>query len=123
MFSRPYRNNYIITVIRNLYFNGPDSFVDRFGEHFPLHHKNDGSTSYEVPVPMVALVGTGVSHAFIMHISGGLIQSSYLLPYMSGVWARTRWLNFQPIHTWMFISAILVLWSVSGQNEKVLSMP
>jgi len=66
MRSQPYCNDHVITVIRSLYFEGDDAFVKWFGELFPLRHNSDGSTSYEVPVPMVALVGMAVSHALIM---------------------------------------------------------
>lgn len=59
--SKPYRNDRIVKAIRGLYFTGENSFVEQFGERFPLRRNNDGSTSYEVPIPMVALVGTAVS--------------------------------------------------------------
>jgi len=65
MASYPYRNDRIITVIRALYFDGDKPFVERFCELLPFSHNPDGSTPYEVPVPMVALVATGVSHAFV----------------------------------------------------------
>ena len=60
--SQPYRNKRIITVIRDLYFSGhPTSFAKKFEDHFPLHRGDDGNASREVPIPMVALVATGVS--------------------------------------------------------------
>jgi hypothetical protein len=65
MRSRPYRNDRIIIAIRDLYFFGDSSLVVRFGELFPLCQNEDGSTSREVPIPMVALVSTAVSHAFV----------------------------------------------------------
>jgi len=61
----PYRNDHIITVICALYFDGDKSFVECFHEHLPLSHNNDGSMSYEVLMPMVALVATTVSHPFV----------------------------------------------------------
>jgi len=65
MSSYPYRNDRIITVIRSLYFDGDRSFVEHFRERLPLSHNNNGSMSYEVPMPMVALVATAVSHVFV----------------------------------------------------------
>jgi len=65
MSSLPYHNDRIIIVIHALYFDGDKSFVECFCEYLPLSHNNDGSTSYEVPMPMVALVATTVSHPFV----------------------------------------------------------
>ena len=59
--SQPYRNQRIISVIRDLYFSGPTTFAAKFEDHFPLHQGGDGRASREVPIPMVALVATGVS--------------------------------------------------------------
>jgi hypothetical protein len=64
MRSRPYRNDRIITVIRSMYFGGGAlSFARRFRYLFPTHEGRDGDINFEVPVPMVALVATAVSHA------------------------------------------------------------
>jgi Domain of unknown function (DUF6532) len=69
--SQPYRNERIIAVIRDLYFaGGSASFTSRFGHMFPVHFGNNGRPSREVPVPMVALVATAVSHSLLT-----LIQS------------------------------------------------
>ena len=59
--SQPYCNQRIISVIHNLYFSGPTTFVVKFEDHFPLHQGGDGRASHEVPIPMVALVAMGVS--------------------------------------------------------------
>ena len=60
MRSKPYRNEQIITAIRELYFTGGSaSFASRFKSRFPTHQG-----SYEVPMPMVALVSTAVSLYF-----------------------------------------------------------
>jgi hypothetical protein len=63
MRSRPYRNDRIINVIRSMYFGGGAlSFARRFCYLFPTHAGHDGDINLEVPVPMVALVATAVSH-------------------------------------------------------------
>ncbi|KAN0141831.1 hypothetical protein V8E53_000293 [Lactarius tabidus] len=59
MRSRPYRNDWIITVIRDLYFNGGHmSFANRYRYLFPRRELSDNVLQYEVPMPMVALVAT-----------------------------------------------------------------
>lgn len=63
--TQPYRNERIIKVIRDLYFtasNGSVSVASRFGDLFPTYQGDDGVESREVPVAMVSLVATGVSH-------------------------------------------------------------
>src|ERR1700761_2134398 len=64
MRSKPYRNDRIISVIQELYFTdgpgGTASFATRFKHLFPTYQGPDGMVSYEVPVPMVALVATAV---------------------------------------------------------------
>jgi len=52
-------------AITNLYFNGDNSFVKRFGHLFPISKDNDGLPSREVPISMLALVATAVSHMFV----------------------------------------------------------
>jgi hypothetical protein len=62
MRMRPYRNDRIITIIRDLYFSGGSkSFAARFESCFTEFEERDGTTSREVPIPMVALVATAVS--------------------------------------------------------------
>ncbi|KAI0248850.1 hypothetical protein BJV78DRAFT_1284511 [Lactifluus subvellereus] len=59
MRSRPYRNKYIICVIREVYFcGGSASIATRFNNQFPAWQGPDGTIKAEVPVPMVALVAT-----------------------------------------------------------------
>ncbi|KAF8256616.1 hypothetical protein EI94DRAFT_1855748 [Lactarius quietus] len=46
-------------VIRELYFTGGTmSFASWFSHMFPVHFGDNGSPSWEVPIPMVALVAT-----------------------------------------------------------------
>jgi hypothetical protein len=69
MHMRPYRNDHIITTIRDMYFSGgPKSFAARFKYEFPMVEERDGMMSRDVPVPMLALVATVVSQTFIAYI-------------------------------------------------------
>ncbi|KAI0254978.1 hypothetical protein BJV78DRAFT_1151819 [Lactifluus subvellereus] len=61
MRSHPYRNKYIIHVIREVYFcGGSASIATRFNNQFPAWQGPDGTIKAEVPVPMVALVATAL---------------------------------------------------------------
>ncbi|KAN0141977.1 hypothetical protein V8E53_000439 [Lactarius tabidus] len=58
---RPYCNDWIITVIQDLYFNGGHmSFANRYRYLFPRRELSDNMLQYEVPMPMVALVATAL---------------------------------------------------------------
>ena len=63
MRSRPYRNDQIISALRNLYFSGgTNSFARRFMYLFPTYElREGGDIKQEVLIPMVALVATAVS--------------------------------------------------------------
>jgi hypothetical protein len=66
MRSRPYRNDRIIAVIRDMYFSGGAmSFAQKFQYLFPMYECREGEKRYEVPALMVALFTTVVSQ----HIS------------------------------------------------------
>ncbi|KAH9164044.1 hypothetical protein EDB89DRAFT_1912379 [Lactarius sanguifluus] len=59
--THPYRNECIIAVIRELFFTGGQkSFSSHFDHLFQVHQRLDGTSSREVPVPMVALVATAM---------------------------------------------------------------
>lgn len=59
--TKPYRNDRIISVISTLYFSGgAASFASHFHHVFPTFDGPDGKKT-EVPIPMIALVGTAVS--------------------------------------------------------------
>ncbi|KAN0137968.1 hypothetical protein V8E53_004452 [Lactarius tabidus] len=61
MCSRPYRNDRIITVIRDMFFvGGAASFAHNFQYLFPTYEIADGEIVLEVPIPMVALVATAL---------------------------------------------------------------
>ncbi|KAN0128955.1 hypothetical protein V8E53_013217 [Lactarius tabidus] len=61
MCSQPYCNDRIITVIRDLYFNGGHmSFANRYCYLFPRRELSDNVLQYEVPMPMVVLVATAL---------------------------------------------------------------
>lgn len=65
--SKPYRNLYIITAIRELFFTGGfSSFAQRHHSRFPTFQGSNGGMAREVPVPMVALVATAVSVVFLL---------------------------------------------------------
>lgn len=69
--ARPYRNERIISVIRDLYFSGgTTSFAARFSHCFPTHPGHDGEPRNEVPVTMVALVATAL-YASLYEWRGG----------------------------------------------------
>ncbi len=64
--SQPYRNPQIIAVIRDLYFTGgSSSFTYQFKHLFPTYQGDDGIVYQEVPIPMVSLVATVVSHVIL----------------------------------------------------------
>ncbi|KAI0281892.1 hypothetical protein BC826DRAFT_1190840 [Russula brevipes] len=66
MRSRPYHNERIITVIRELYFSGGStSFASRFHRIFPVFTGSDANPRHEVPIPMVALVATALYAAIL----------------------------------------------------------
>ncbi|KAI9429385.1 hypothetical protein H4582DRAFT_2089337 [Lactarius indigo] len=59
--TRPYRNDRIITVIRDLYFTGGNtSFAACFPHFFAYTESSDRENRREVPIPMVALVVTAL---------------------------------------------------------------
>ena len=63
MCSRPYRNNWIISALQNLYFTGgTNSFAWRFMYLFLTYELREGrDLKQEVPIHMVALVAMAVS--------------------------------------------------------------
>jgi hypothetical protein len=84
MRSRPYRNDRIITVIRDLYFSGGStSFASRFHHIFPVFRDSEAKPRYEVPIPMVALVATAVSPAskYLTYILTVTYQQLYAALY------------------------------------------
>jgi hypothetical protein len=65
----PYQNDWIIRIIRDLYFTGgTTSFANQFRDLFPIHRGDNGQVSCEVPIPMVALVATAVSHSVVLFV-------------------------------------------------------
>ena len=52
-----------------MYFSGgTNSFANRFKDLFPVHRGDNALLSHEVPVPMVALVATAVSHSAVLSV-------------------------------------------------------
>ena len=71
---QPYRNDRIITVIRDLFFSGGRaSFATRYDALFTRHH-GDSSVTREVPMAMVCLVATGVSFKIVMFLNSTLMS-------------------------------------------------
>jgi hypothetical protein len=65
MCTRPYRNDRIITIIRDMFFTGgASSFARRFRYLFPTFEGPHAEQIYEVPIAMVALVATAVRPFF-----------------------------------------------------------
>jgi len=59
--SQPYRNDQIIAAIQGLFFSGRETlFATCYRGRFMRVHE-DSSISYEVPMPLLSLVATGVS--------------------------------------------------------------
>ena len=66
---RPYQNPRLATLISNLYFTGGhDSFAERYLAQFPTHEALNGVITREVPIPMVALVATGVCFSLVLKL-------------------------------------------------------
>ena len=63
MRSRPYRNDWVISALRNLYLTGGTNlFARRFMYLFLTYElREGGDLKQEVPIHMVALVATAVS--------------------------------------------------------------
>ena len=61
MRHKPYQNQRIITVIRNLFFTGGTSaYAYRLDSKFPRSRGPEGTLVREVPGAMLALVATAV---------------------------------------------------------------
>ena len=58
MSSKPYRNDWISSVIRDQYFSGGQPFSTRY--NYLFRDTEDDNTVHKVPIPMVALVATAV---------------------------------------------------------------
>jgi len=78
MRARPYRNDRIIRIIRELFFTGGrSSFAARFQHLFPRTQDRDGRITYEVPIPMVALVATALHAVLSEWQSGYWIRANF----------------------------------------------
>ena len=65
--SKLYRNERIVTVIRDLFFTGGNlSYAHRFDIMFPRFQGPDGVFVCEMPEPMLGLVATGVRAAYLL---------------------------------------------------------
>ena len=88
MRTRPYRNDHLTTVIRDLYFSGgATSFATRFDRLFIQHNANSPVT-HEIPGPILCLVATAVSYQVLV-VSSTLIRGffSSMLPSTNGAQA------------------------------------
>ena len=86
MRSRPYRNHLIIEAIKALFFTGENSIAKRFAYRFTTSQGPNGESCYEVPEPMVALVGTavGVSDIVDKYCADWIKMYVALLEWRSG---------------------------------------
>jgi hypothetical protein len=105
MRSRPYRNDRIIAIIRDMYFSGGAmSFARKFQYLFPTYETREGNISYKVPLPMVALVATAVSQLILWLLLFSLHTSS-MRQSTSGALASSRLRSSQQTHILMFTLA------------------
>jgi hypothetical protein len=105
MRTRPYRNDRIIMVIRDMFFaGGATSFAQRFQYLFPTYEVSHGEEVREVPVVMVALVATAVCLFFGPCIALTLYVSC-MLRSTSGAVEITNSESSRRTHTWMCIKA------------------
>ena len=58
--GRPYRCSIILSVIRDVFFTGPEPFAAQHWDLFPSHLGPDGELVAEILKAMVALVSTAV---------------------------------------------------------------
>ncbi|KAH9039640.1 hypothetical protein EDB85DRAFT_1887409 [Lactarius pseudohatsudake] len=100
--THPYRNECIIEVIRELFFTGgKKSFSSHFNHLFPVYQGLDGTSSCEVPAPMVALVATAM-YATLNEWRTGKSQvlefsaNTYLDVYRCNVMSLNYILNHRP---------------------------
>jgi hypothetical protein len=101
MRTRPYRNERIITVLRDLIFSGgASSFATRHEAHFPRQYAGS-SIIFEVPIAMVALFATGVcwNHMFLNSI---LTCFSFMPRFTSGEQANASLSTSLQIRSWMY---------------------
>ena len=65
--SKPYQNDRIITVIRDLFFTGgTSSYAHRFGPLFPTFEGSNGVSVRKMPEAMLGLVATGVRATYYL---------------------------------------------------------
>jgi hypothetical protein len=86
--TRPYRNDRLTTVIRDLYFSGgATSFATRFDRLF-IRRNGNSPVTREIPGAMLCLVATAVRYRVLV-VSSTLNQgfSSSMLPSMNGTQA------------------------------------
>jgi hypothetical protein len=109
MRSRPYRNDRIITVIRDMFFvGGAASFAHNFQYLFLTYEIADGEIVLEVPIPMVALVTTAVSPFFGLCIVLTLCVSCTPCS-TSGALEIINLQSSRPMHIWTCIKAMSIL--------------
>ena len=121
MHTHPYRNDWIVTVIRDMFFvDRAASFAQHFRYLFPTYEFAYGQEVHEVPIAMVALVATAVSLYFSLHIMLTL-SSSCTLRSTSGATAITKSGSSQQMHIWTCIKATWIHWTIFGRGVKVHS--
>ena len=103
MCTRSYRNECIITVLRDLIFTGGiSSFATRHESRFPRRY--DGTSAiFEVPIAMVALVATGVCSNQTFFLHSMLTLCSFTMRFMSGEQANASPSTSLQTRSWMYM--------------------
>lgn len=87
-----YLNPALIDLIKTAFFNGPTAFGYKFKKHYVTSHPERKEP--ELTIPVVALGATAVSNPFDYYnltITDPIVNdTSFLLPYMSGVKGKRR---------------------------------
>ncbi|KAF8259609.1 hypothetical protein EI94DRAFT_1706971 [Lactarius quietus] len=86
--SRPYRSSVILSVIRDKFFSGADSFVAKHQDSFPSHLGKDGEAIPEVLKVMLALVST--ANSTMQHfMSGAQVNRNQYISQQICIWTPT----------------------------------
>lgn len=65
--TKPYRNELVISILRDYIFSGRHSLASKFSNRFESSIDTD-EDNVEIPISMLALVGTAVRRTFIFRL-------------------------------------------------------